>query len=739
MPNVDVTKDGIPDKIRTIGNWICWREGMRDGKSTKIPTKPYRTNGDINADVTNPEHRRDFDTAWDSLNDSRVNADGLGFVFSDDVTIVGIDLDKCRDSDTGEIKEWAQTIIDKVDSYTEVSASGTGVHILASGELPPGGNRKDSLEMYDSERYFATTGAHVEGTPTEIQKRQDEIEAVHREFIRDGVSPDGQTTLTGGTEIESSEKRGDAGGRRDTEARAQQSASSLIERYGDAFRNIRDPAIKEALERVATKYLPSECPSTFADLAGPGVDLSDQEILKRMFDSHGGDRKQRLYEGDASMWGSHDADYPSQSEADMALAHNLAFWTGKDPERMNGLFEESGLHREKWERRHYASGATYGDVTLARALLRVDDYYEVPSEDGVKFSKADSIGSGSTSSTGSDDHDLPPMDFKVGSNSGPSETGDAATDETGPLHSEGTNGEAPTVNADVLTDLEDDEEFIPVNPDEDGDPAAVADAYAAGQEPEQGNSHAQQDPGHDGTASTTTPEASTTAGTSADDSPVPGPRTGGPGTATPTMDGREPADPRGVDTDSDLDESTQRMMEASARDAGPGWERTDPTLDDDEKHPADWTIGEIRGYSATDQAMRLAREDQRILARKLDRQSRELAELSEQGEENERLRFVLKVYLETMDELMEERARYRTQLKHLGELSKDDAELPDDPVKRVKQIMRPKVRREDARTATETLTGIDAVLQEYEEANERIEAEERERRKKQGLFSRLFG
>jgi hypothetical protein len=203
-------------------------------------------------------------------------------------------------------------------------------------------------------------------------------------------------------------------------------------------------------------------------------------------------------------------------------------------------------------------------------------------------------------------------------------------------------------------------------------------------------------------------------------------------------DGREPADPRGVDTDSDLDESTQRMMEASARDAGPGWERTDPTLNDNEKHPADWTIGEIRGYSATDQAMRLAREDQRILARKLDRQSRELAELSEQGEENERLRFVLRVYLETMNELMEERAQYRTQLKHLGELSRDDAELPDDPVKRVKQIMRPKIRREDAQTAKETLTGIDAVLQEYEEANERIKAEERERRKKQGFLSRLF-
>jgi hypothetical protein len=52
--------------------------------------------------------------------------------------------------------------------------------------------------------------------------------------------------------------------------------------------------------------------------------------------------------------------------------------------------------------------------------------------------------------------------------------------------------------------------------------------------------------------------------------------------------------------------------------------------------------------------------------------------------------------------------------------------------------MRPKVQREDEQTAEETLTGIDAVLQEYEQANERIKAKEQERRKKQGFLSRLF-
>jgi hypothetical protein len=701
MPEIDVTEDAIPDEIRTIRNWICWRSGVRDGKQTKIPTKPYRTNGDINLDVTNPDQRRDFETAYDALNDSRVDATGLGFVFTDDVLIVGVDLDNCRDSDSGEIDDWAMDIIDQLDSYTEISPSGTGVHILVGGNLPPGGNRKGQVEMYDSDRYFTVTGAHVEGTPTELRKCQDAIEAVHREFIVDGGGPQDQLTWESGADSDVSTGGNSLGTHRDTETAAQQSASSLIERYGDAFRNIRAPAIKEALERVATKYLPHECPSTFEDLAGPGVELSDQEILVRMFDSRGGERKQRLYEGDASMWGSYDADYPSQSEADMALAHNLAFWTGKDPERMDALFRQSGLYREKWDRRHYASGATYGDVTLARALLRVDDYYELPSEEGVKFSEADSgedsSGSGSNGSTA----DTPPTQ---------------------------------TVDADVLTELADEETSPPTGSGGEIDPAAAAEAYAAGREngtPADGGPRSHPDTAvgtgaGGGSASSNGNSASSGSSVKPDPSSFSGA-------------GVEPASPDGTDTDPALDESTRRMMEKTARAAGPGWERTDPTLDDDEKHPADWTIGELREHKATDQAMRLAREDQRILTRRLDRQSSELAELREQGEENERLRFILEVYLETMDELLEERARYRSQLKRLGALSDADAELPDDPVKRVKQIMRPKVRREDTRTAKETLTGIDAVLQEYEETNNRIRAEERERRKKRSLFSRFFG
>ena len=64
----------------------------------------------------------------------------------------------------------------------------------------------------------------------------------------------------------------------------------------------------------------------------------------------------------------------------MGLCFYLGFWTGGDPGRMDRLFRDSGLYRGKWDRVHFANGATYGDVCIARTLLTIDDYY-TPSTD----------------------------------------------------------------------------------------------------------------------------------------------------------------------------------------------------------------------------------------------------------------------------------------------------------------------------------------------------------------------
>ena len=58
--------------------------------------------------------------------------------------------------------------------------------------------------------------------------------------------------------------------------------------------------------------------------------------------------------------------YSSQSEADMALCRHLAFWTGKDAQKMDALFRKSGLMRDKWDRPQ--SGSTYGAITIQKAM-----------------------------------------------------------------------------------------------------------------------------------------------------------------------------------------------------------------------------------------------------------------------------------------------------------------------------------------------------------------------------------
>ena len=97
--------------------------------------------------------------------------------------------------------------------------------------------------------------------------------------------------------------------------------------------------------------------------------LTDDDLLELAKNAENGESFAKLWGGD---W---QGDYSSQSEADLALCCRLAFWSGRDRERMNRLFRQSGLFREKWDARHHASGATYGEETLAKACELTEDVY----------------------------------------------------------------------------------------------------------------------------------------------------------------------------------------------------------------------------------------------------------------------------------------------------------------------------------------------------------------------------
>lgn len=158
--------DKIPAELKTGPQWVCWR--IEKGK--KIPINP-RTGQP--ASVNDP-------STWGTYLDAmRRDADRRGFMFTAEDLYVGIDLDHCRDTKTGEIEPSAMEIIRALNSYTEVSPSGTGLHILAKAKLPPEGRKNGKIEMYDRDRYFTMTGQHLDGTPLTIEDRQQQLTDLH--------------------------------------------------------------------------------------------------------------------------------------------------------------------------------------------------------------------------------------------------------------------------------------------------------------------------------------------------------------------------------------------------------------------------------------------------------------------------------------------------------------------------------------------------------------------------------
>ena len=174
------TDSDLPETLIAREQWLCWRAEERGGKVTKIPVDP--ASGEF-ASTTDPATWGAFETARDRATSPTTDAVGVGFVFTDDDPIVGVDLDDCRIPESAKTREWASDIVDRLDSFTEISPSGTGYHVLVEGTLPEGRNRKDDVELYETARFFTVTGDHVEGTPTTVNERERALHAIHREYV----------------------------------------------------------------------------------------------------------------------------------------------------------------------------------------------------------------------------------------------------------------------------------------------------------------------------------------------------------------------------------------------------------------------------------------------------------------------------------------------------------------------------------------------------------------------------
>ncbi len=290
-------REYYPTELQKQDQWLLWKEERRNGKPTKIP---YDVHTGEKASPTDPDTWSSFELACERSS----GYSGLGFVFSKDDPYVGIDLDNCRDPETGDVEPWALNIVMQLGSYTEISPSGTGLHIIGkankpgsncrTGKLPVDWNARENagIEIYDKERYFAMSGYHLSETPAEPRN------------------------------------------------------------------------FSEALEKLYFTLWPKQESSNPPSTAPSGTlpDIPDAELIQKALSAENGEKIRRLWEGDHSG-------FESQSEADQALCNHLAFWTGGEPKRIDRLFRQSGLMRDKWDRRDYR------ERTIKKALNSTQNHF----------------------------------------------------------------------------------------------------------------------------------------------------------------------------------------------------------------------------------------------------------------------------------------------------------------------------------------------------------------------------
>lgn len=181
----------IPAGLRPLARWIGWRFSWKDkdGKWAKIPLDPHQRCRKL-AKTNDPTTWADLSTTAATVNTAALanpeSVDGLGFVFADGDGLFGLDIDGCRNPDTGELSDLAVNLISAFDTYSEISPSGMGVKLIGRGTFDGKGRKVklpdgQELELYTRGRYFTLTGIRIDGTSPDIS----ECAAPLAKFIED--------------------------------------------------------------------------------------------------------------------------------------------------------------------------------------------------------------------------------------------------------------------------------------------------------------------------------------------------------------------------------------------------------------------------------------------------------------------------------------------------------------------------------------------------------------------------
>jgi primase-polymerase (primpol)-like protein len=194
-----------PESLIYEPDFICYQiiesddPDEKDNKVPSLPEKSYPTP----CDATDPANGVTFYEAMEAVHDSKEKygedgLDGIGLQITEENDVIGIDIDDAVDAKAGDIEEWASDLITRVDSYTEISPSGTGLHILCTGEIADDvKNRNDELglEIYDDDRYFTITGRTIRSTRDTVEERGEIVSNFARGWIGEAEDDESVTDM----------------------------------------------------------------------------------------------------------------------------------------------------------------------------------------------------------------------------------------------------------------------------------------------------------------------------------------------------------------------------------------------------------------------------------------------------------------------------------------------------------------------------------------------------------------
>jgi putative DNA primase/helicase len=149
--------DNFPLELIARPQWVLWRYDYIHRRWTKVPYQPdgRKAKSDTPSTWVPFEYTQ---IAFLSSLDDEHPYHGVGFVLTADDPFCGFDFDHCRNPATGAIDPLIAGYIARLDSYTEISPSLTGIRVLVKAKKLSTDCRVGDIEVYDQKRFISITG-----------------------------------------------------------------------------------------------------------------------------------------------------------------------------------------------------------------------------------------------------------------------------------------------------------------------------------------------------------------------------------------------------------------------------------------------------------------------------------------------------------------------------------------------------------------------------------------------------